>query len=133
MRMRNACSPTEDELRHWAYDTTADIPMQDWELILSWRMERGLLARCVEYAADPGCPHAAFFLEVLYKWVEVVARYDRFEFLRSMYDDWLNVVHGVSDQRVKHWRHQARLVFQGVIPFEREKWWADWFEAHKEG
>jgi hypothetical protein len=124
MRFRNHLDPSEDELRNWAYDPAASEPAQDWDLILSWRLDRGLLGRCVECAADPGCPKAGFFLRVLYEWVDAVARDDNFDFRRSMYDGWLDAVKGIRDDRVRAWRHRARLLFQGVEPFDRERWWA---------
>lgn len=116
--------PSEDELRGWAYDPAAPAPLQEWELVLSWRLDQGLLGVCVECAADPACPKSQFFLEVLYQWVDSAARDDHFDFRRQMYDGWLNVANGVRDERVKAWRYRARLLFQGVERFERERWWA---------
>jgi hypothetical protein len=127
MRLRNPSSPAADDLRSWAYDASAPEPMQDWELVLSWQVDRGFLAHCVQYAADPDCPKALFFLDVLYKWVDTVARDPAFEINRAMYDDWLDGVRGIASARVKDWRHQARLVFQNVAPFNRERWWEAWF------
>jgi hypothetical protein len=89
-------------------------------------VDRGFLGRCIQYAADPECPKAVFFLDVLYRWVESVARTEQFEALHTMYDNWLDVARGVADPRVKRWRHQARLVFQNVEPFDRERWQALW-------
>jgi hypothetical protein len=100
--------------------------MQDWDLVLSWGMEPGRLRVCVELAATPICPHARFFLMVLYHWVAVVARDSHIELRRTMYDRWLEVVRGVTDPAVKRWRHRAKLVFQGAEPFSWEQWWAGW-------
>ena len=73
MRLRNPSNPAEDELRAWAYDPDAREPMQDWDLVLAWQVDRGFLGRCVVYAADPSCPKADFFLDVLFQWVETAA------------------------------------------------------------
>ena len=127
MRMRDPSAPTSEELRDWAYDASAKEPTGDWELVLSWRMESGLLGRCVEYAADPECPNAQFFLDVLYQWVDTVATNKQFEVLKSLYDEWLEVARGANDAKVKRWRHRARLVFQGIEPYDREKWQTGWF------
>ena len=122
MRMRDPCHPTEDELHTWAYSPGAESPAVEWDWLLAVHMERGLLARCVEYAADRECPNAGFFLDVLYQWVEVVARDKRFEVVRSTYDEWLDVARGVQDAKVKDWRYRARLVFQNAEPFDRHRW-----------
>src|SRR3954451_21170744 len=114
MRLSNPFRPSEDELRGWAYDPAAPEPVQDWDLVLSWRIDRELLGCCVECAADPDCPRADFFLTVLYEWVDAVARDDSFDFRRPMYDEWLDVANGTRDGRVKDWRYRARLLFQGV-------------------
>jgi hypothetical protein len=127
MRMRDPSSPITEELHDWAYDALAKHPTGDWELVLSWRMERGLLGRCVEYAADPECPNAQFFLDVLYQWVDTVATNKQFEVLKSLYDEWLEVARGTNDAKVKRWRHRARLVFQGIEPYDRERWQTSWF------
>lgn len=132
MPFRNATNPSESDLHAWAYDSHADVPMQDWDLVLSWVVERGLLARCVQYAGDPKCPKAAFFLDVLYQWVLSVAKAEGFEFRRTMYDDWLEVARGITDAHVKQWRHQARLVFQNVEPFDRERWSVIWLAARQD-
>lgn len=121
--MKPSC-PTDDELRAWAYAPDSKEPVQDWGLVLSWQMDRGLLRRCIQLADDHDCPQAAFFLDVLYLWVEGLANGSDFAATRSMYDDWLNVASGITDQAVKRWRHHARLIFQGVDQFDRTKWWA---------
>jgi hypothetical protein len=125
MKIRDRCNPTEDELRAWASDVDADAPDGDWELVLSWRMEPGFLRLCVEFAADPNCPKAEFFLSVLYQWVANVARSDDFETRRLDCDRWLEVVRGVTARSVKHWRHGARLIFQGLHRFDEERWWSE--------
>jgi hypothetical protein len=132
MRLRHPCNPAEDELRAWAYDPEAREPVQDWDLVLSWQVDRGFLSRCVAYAADPSCPKADFFLDVLFQWVETTARSEHFDVLRATLDGWLDVARGVTDRRVKDWRHQARLVFQGVEPFERERWLTIWLATRRE-
>jgi len=126
MRFHDPFKPAEEELRAWAADERALAPLQDWDLVLSWAMEPGLLRLCVELAADPFCPQASFFLMVLYHWVAVVARDKQFKLRLTMYDRWLEVVRGVDDPAVKRWRHRAKLVFQGTEPFVREEWWAAW-------
>src|SRR5690348_6096400 len=73
-----ANNPTENELHDWAYAPDAEEPVQDWGLRLSWQMDRGLLRRCVEFACDSDCPQADFFLDVLYLWVERIARREDF-------------------------------------------------------
>jgi hypothetical protein len=126
MRFHDACNPTEEELRVWAADDGAVAPMQDWDLVLSWRMEPGFLGLCVELASDPVCPQAGFFLLVLYQWVAVSARGQNFEPCRSMYDRWLDKARGTANPAVKRWHHRARLLFQGIEPFEWNEWWALW-------
>jgi len=123
MRFRDPHKPAEDELRAWATDENAVAPIQDWDLILTWAMEPGLLRVCVELAADAACPNASFFLMVLYHWVAVVARSKHFEQTRSIYEGWMNVVRGVSDPAVKRWRHETLLIFQGIESFNWEQWW----------
>lgn len=95
-------------------------------------MERGLLGRCIAFAADPDCPKSEFFLLVLYQWLETAARNDSFEVNRMSYDDWLDVARGVRAPAVKRWRHEARLIFQGVVPFDREKWYHGLYGAGTE-
>jgi len=116
-------NPTEEELRQWAYAPDSEEPVQDWGMILSWQMDRGLLRHCIEFADDGDCPQAAFFLDVLYQWVCLEAGRASFEATRDIYDEWLNVAKGIRDPAVKRWRHHARLIFQGLEPFDSQKWW----------
>ncbi len=120
--MRAASNPTDDDLRAWAYGPSTDTPIQDWDLVLSWGVDRGRLRHCVGYADDPSCPNASFFLELLYQWVKTVGRSPTFDVMRPADDEWLDVARGVTDPAVKRWRHLARLVFQGADPFGRERW-----------
>ena len=123
MNFRKATCPTHEELRAWAAESDTAEPLPDWDLVLSWRVEPGLLRLCIELAADPRSPKARFFLMVLYQWVAVVARNEQFEALRPMYNQWMEVARDVDDLAVKHWRHRALLVFQGVEVFEWDRWW----------
>jgi hypothetical protein len=119
----NPNNPTEEELHEWAYAPDFEEPVQDWGLILSWQMDRGLLRRCIQFACDRNCPHADFFLDVLYLWVEGLAKREDFAATRGMYDVWLEVTRGIDNAAVKRWRHHSLLLFQGLEPFDREKWW----------
>ena len=119
----NPHNPTEEELREWAYSEASEEPVQEWGLILSWQMDRGLLRRCIRFACDPNCPHADFFLGVLYLWVEGLAKREDFVATRGTYDDWLEGARGIDNVAVKRWRHRARLIFQGLEPFDRTGWW----------
>jgi hypothetical protein len=85
-------------------------------------MDRGLLGRCIQYARDPNCPHANYFLDVLYLWVDGLARREDFTATRGMYDDWLDVAPGIKNVAVKRWMHHARPIFQGLAAFDRVKW-----------
>jgi hypothetical protein len=133
MPLRNATCPTLDERREWAADSETQEPVTDWDLVLSWRMEPGLLRLCVELAADPQCPKSSFFLLVLYQWVSVVARGQQFDALRPMYNEWLEVARGVANPVVKNWRHRARFIFQGIELFERERWWSGYTATKTSG
>jgi hypothetical protein len=86
-------------------------------------MDRGLLRRCIQFADDRDCPRAAYFLDVLYLWVEGVAKRNDFPVTRTLYDEWLEVARGIQDPAVKRWRHHARLILQGLEQFNRENWW----------
>jgi hypothetical protein len=119
----NPSCPAEDELREWAYAPDSEEPVPDFGLILSWQMDRGLLRRCIQFADDRHCPQAPFFLDVLYLWGDAVASASNFAETRSIYDEWLEVARGITDPAVKCWRHHARLIFQGLEPFDRDKWW----------
>lgn len=119
----NPYCPTEEELRDWAYSPDSVEPVQDWGLVLSWQMDRGLLRRCVQFADDGHCPQAAFFLDVLFQWVDGVVRGNDFAERRGMYDEWLDVAKGLADPVVKRWRHHARMIFQGLQTFDRQNWW----------
>ena len=124
MQFCDPYNPTERELRDWAVESSAIPPMQDWDLVLSWKMETGRLRTCVELAGKMHSTKAMYFLQVLYSWVSVVAKDDQFETYRSMYDRWLESARGAEDAAVNRWRHKASLVFQGREPFERDCWWA---------
>jgi hypothetical protein len=123
MHFRNPYHPTDKELRAWAAEADAPPPLQDWDLIVSWQMDPDRLRLCVELAAEQGCPRADFFLDVLYAWVEAVARDDSLEIRGAQYDRWLDVARGVADPTVKRWRHRARLIFQQIEPFDWQAWW----------
>jgi hypothetical protein len=86
-------------------------------------MDRGLLRRCIRFADDRNCPQAAYFLEILYLWVDGLAQGIDFPVTRGLYDDWLDVARGINDSAVKRWRHHARRIFQGLEKFDREDWW----------
>ena len=126
MQFKDYAHPTEDELQQWAYDPETDNPVQDWELILSWGMDRGRLRQLIQFAADPSCPHATFFLGVLFQWVIVVAKSQHYEIIRGHYDSWLHEAKGVKDPRVKQWRRKARLLFQGQQQFNYDTWVSEW-------
>src|SRR5262245_66509449 len=99
----NPNCPTADELREWAYAPNSGEPVPDWGLVLSWQMDRGLLRRCIQFADDRHCPHAAFFLDALCLWVDGLARGSNFAATRGMYDEWLDVAKGLTDPAVKRW------------------------------
>jgi hypothetical protein len=86
-------------------------------------MEPGLLRLCIELASDAQSSKAKFFLMVLYHWVAVVARDERFEALMPMYNEWMNVARGIDDPTVKRWRHRALLIFQGIETLVWDRWW----------
>jgi len=125
MQFQDHHNPTEDELRAWAAQEIAPPPVKDWESVLAWGMDPTRLGLCVELAAGSTSPAATFFLLVLYQWVDVVARDERFASRRAMYDKWLDAARGTKDPAIKRWRDRARFVFQGA-PFNREHWWAAW-------
>lgn len=126
MRFINGLDPTEEELRKWAYDSQAHAPVQDWELVLSWGMSRERFQQVIQFAADPNCPQAAFFLDVLFQWVSVIAKSQDYEIVRTHYDTWLQDVRGIRDKRVKEWRHKAGLLFQGQRQFDYDAWVQEW-------
>ena len=107
----------------WAYDAEAESPAVEWELLLSWGMDRGRLRQCVTFADDTGCPQAEFFRLVLNQWVEVAANSPDFDVLRPTYDEWLDVARGITNPALKRWRRPARLIFQGLERFDRGQWW----------
>jgi hypothetical protein len=123
MHFRNAICPTHEELLEWAAEPESPEPVPDWDLVLAWSMERGLLRLCIDLAADAHSSKARFFRMVLYQWVAVVARNDQFETLRPIFNQWMDVARGVENPAVKRWRHQALLIFQGVELFEWNRWW----------
>jgi hypothetical protein len=61
--MRDPYNPTAEALRLWAYDADAEVPAQDWELILSTVPYDDLF---LEFASDEDCPKADYFLALLY-------------------------------------------------------------------
>jgi hypothetical protein len=61
--MRSPYNPTAEDLRLWAYDAESLEPEQDWDLVLSWTPYDDLF---LEFASDPGCPKANYFLALLY-------------------------------------------------------------------
>lgn len=122
MRFANPYCPTTAELRAWAADPESVEPSQDWDLILSWEMDRGRLRTLVELAADPTVPQSSYCLQVLYQWVSYVAGQKDFD---SRYDPWLDEARGVRDEKVKQWRHKARLIFQGIERFDYDAWWSE--------
>ena len=126
MRFANELNPTEAELRTWAAEAGADEPSQDWDMILSWGMERGRLRVIIDLAADTSLPNHWFFLLTLYSWVEHVAGCPNYSIMRPAYAEWLDVARGVRDPAVKRWRHAAREIFQGRVPFDRGAWQAKW-------
>lgn len=126
MRFADYFNPTEPELRAWASLDGARQPSPEWELVLSWGMDRGRLRVCIQLAADPALANARFFLLLLYTWVSYVAGRENWEALRPEFDRWLDEAKGVRDVAVKRWRRRARLIFQGIEPFDRKGWWEDW-------
>ena len=124
MRFADSFNPTEPELREWAAEVGAAPPDQDWELLLTWGMEPGRVRLFAELAADPTLPNARFFLLALYTWVSYYARQKDFDSWRPIFDRWLDQVKGVRDPAVKRWRHRARLIFQGIEPFDFDSWWS---------
>jgi hypothetical protein len=87
-------------------------------------MDAGRLRTLVALAADATLPHARFCLLALYQWIAYAAQQPDFEARRPQYDRWLEEARGVRDPGVKRWRHQARLVVQGVERFDHERWWS---------
>lgn len=121
MRFANPFHPTAAELHAWAADPQSIEPCEDWDLILSWEMDRGRLRTIINLATDPALPRSSFFFRVLYQWVSYVAGQKDFD---PRYDLWLDEARGVRDAKVKEWRHKTRLIFQGVEQFDYDKWWA---------
>ena len=125
---RDTYNPTVNELQKWAFEPNAYAPEQDWEWVLSKGMSNERLEACVELASDPACPTRQFFLRTLYVWVIVLAESRNFDIQRTWHDKLLDVCRGNHDPAVKRWRRRAKLVFQGVEPFDREKWWAPYHD-----
>jgi hypothetical protein len=120
--------PTSEELREWAFNGGRVEPCPDWELVLCWQMDRGRLRMCIELAADPHCPAATFFLNVLYQWTAFVAQQRNFAAMRRAYGEWLTEARGVQDCRVKNWRRWTTLFFQSGEPLNQQDWrrlWSD--------
>ena len=60
--MRHRCNPTVEALKVWAYDAEAEVPEQDWDLIISTIPCDNLY---LELASDKDCPKADYFLALI--------------------------------------------------------------------
>ena len=127
MKIRKPSCASDDELRQWAYDADADEPTPDWDLVLCWSMVRGRLRLIAELADDAACPHADFFLLVLYRWIDYLCRDRGVDTAVPKKESHFDEIRGVRNPKVKRWRHQALRMLQGIEPYDRERWWQQCF------
>jgi len=70
--MRSPAAPLLKDIREWAYQENAVEPLQDWDLILSWRLHD----LYIDLAGSPDCPNQIYFLKLLYFIVGDSVRYN---------------------------------------------------------
>jgi hypothetical protein len=122
MKFRSPTNPSLDDLRAWGYDSEATQPIPDWDLVLTWTMERARFALCLELASDPNCPKWRFFLDLLYFVFEYGSRHGGIRDRPWQYQSFLELARGIDDPHVKHWRHRAGLLFGRPESFDASQW-----------
>lgn len=61
--MRSPHNPLAEDITKWAYEGSAEEPVQDWDLVLSHTPHESLY---MKLASSSDCPKQEYFLSVLY-------------------------------------------------------------------
>ena len=118
-RMRNPSDPSEDDLRTWAFTEGAREPIQDWDLLIT-NLPRARLF--IQFASDPECPSALFFLRCLYLLVGDAVRtngrtsnlQDILTFVNSNAYNW--------DPDIQAWIRRSLVLLKEPGRFRYEDW-----------
>jgi hypothetical protein len=114
-------NPSSTEIRAWAYRADAVEPCEDWTLALSWaRHERDYL----EFAADPRCPNADFFLHLVYF---IVGKAVHSEFRpepEPVIRGFIDLAANTRSRRLRLWRERALQLLKHPADFDYAAWCA---------
>ena len=120
-------SPSEQELRAWAYDSASMCPDQDWELAVA---ASGLWRAVLDFARDDHCPKQAFFLSVLYLIVGDAVRTGYVLFARDDVHRLLESADIASGSLVAKWRSRAIALMADPSHFDYGLWCAGGYAYH---
>jgi hypothetical protein len=112
-------NPSSTEVRAWAYTPGAEDPCQDWDLSLSWI---GHEREYLEFAADPACPHADFFLRVLYLMVGDAVRTQFRAASEEATRGLIDLATKCESWRLRLWRERSLRLLKNPNEFEYDEW-----------
>jgi hypothetical protein len=120
--MRDPANPIADDIRHWAFDATAEEPIQDWDLILSTVAQTDLF---LELAATNECPKADYFLAVLYLIVGDAVRTGYNTHSKGEINGLLKKAESSHSHRSIHlWTQRSRHLIAHPETFQYDDWCA---------
>lgn len=118
--MRSPYNPSAEDLSRWAYDASAQEPVQDWDLILSHCPYEPLY---MQFASSSNCPKQEYFLAVLYL---IVGDAFRTQYRTRSREDLERLLTEAEQKFPGYWIHLWTRRARALFPGQQEFRYADW-------
>ena len=118
--MRAPYNPSAEQLSEWAYDASAQEPVQDWDLILSHCPYESLY---MTLASSSDCPKQEYFLSLLYL---IIGDAVRTQYRTRSREDVERLLTEAEQKFSAYWVHlwtrRARALIAGQQEFRYDDW-----------
>lgn len=117
----NPANPQPDELRTWAYDSTAGPPptSSQWDLLLA---EDELMPTLLSLATDPICPKRTFALHCMYLYAADAVRTGFRAHSRRKVKKLLDQADATGDAWVALWVTNTKALISNPDLFDYKEW-----------
>jgi len=122
--MHDPWNPTPDEVRAWAYNSSAVEPCQDWDLALAWSRHEQALLEC---AADENCPNRRFLLAILYLITGDAVRSGFRSVKRPIIEGFIARGDDYVHPDIRLWQQRSRELLEHPETFDYQRWCAGGF------
>ena len=113
------CNPTPDDLIAWAFDADADLPTQDWDLLVIGDANLDVI---FELAGNESCPQCDFFVGCLYTIVELCVDSGGATNTSPKLSMWLDAAKRSASPTLRRWATRSADFLSNPLRFDRSSW-----------